>query len=103
MHIHKRYSPSTSPVYARVDGTSCWLQHNPSPKVSESASFQAILRSELRTRSYELGRADQYYSFICRGIDDKDMINLYSSEQQARDNYTDALNRYDSDSRWQRV
>ena len=103
MHTHKRYSPSTSPVYTRVDGTSCWLAHNPSLEVSESASFQATLRSEPRTRSYELGRADQYYSCICRGIDDQDMINLYSSEQQARDNYTDALTRYDNDSRWQRV
>jgi hypothetical protein len=106
MQSHKRYSPSTSPVYARVDGTSCWLQHNPCPEVRDSASFQATPRSERRdhrTRSYELGRADQYYSCICRGIDDKDMINLYSSEQQARDNYTDALTRYENDSRWQRV
>src|SRR5687767_673101 len=103
MHTHKRYSPSSSPVYARVDGTSCWLEYKPSPEVSESASFQATPRSELRTRSYELGRVERYYSCICRGIDDKDMINLYSSAQQARDNYTDALTRYDNDSRWQRV
>jgi hypothetical protein len=107
MKTYRRFNASSHPVYASLDAQDCWLEANPIPQVIASESFWAILLSEAPgdhlTRSYELGRADQYYSCICRGIDDKDMINLYSSEQQARDNYTDALTRYDNDSRWQRV
>ena len=97
---------SSRPLYALLDGRGCWLAQRPLPHVIESTTFWAILRngpSEL-SRTFELGRADQYYSSICRGIGETALINLYASEQQARRHYEDAVKRHDSDSsRWQRA
>ena len=98
-------SESNHPLYAHLDGQGCWLVHKPLPHVIESASFRAIFAtgpSDL-TRSFELGKADQYYCTVCRGVGDEEIVNLYSSEQQARQHYEDAVNRCDNDSQWQRV
>jgi hypothetical protein len=106
LKIYKRHSPSTSPVYARLDGKGCWLSHKPLPNVTEAVSFRAILRngpSDNLIRSFELGTAGEYYSSICRGIGERDLINLYSSEQEARQHYEDAVGRCNKDSHWQRI
>jgi hypothetical protein len=74
--------------------------------VIESVSFRAVLRGGLSnklTRRFELGKADQYYGVIGRGVGHRDTIDLYSSEQQARRHYEDAVSRHDKDTRWQRV
>jgi hypothetical protein len=70
------------------------------------SAFRVVLRgglSDKLTRRFEFGRADQYYGVICRGVGDRDTIDLYSSEQQARRHYEHAVNRHDKDSHWQRV
>jgi hypothetical protein len=106
MKAYRRFSASSHPIYASLDAQGCWLETNPIPQVIESASFRAILLSgapgDHLTRSYELGRADQYYSCICHGIGDEDLIYLYSSKQQARQQYEMAVNRCESTNRWQR-
>jgi hypothetical protein len=106
VNTYKRYSPSTHSIFARLDGKGCWLERKPSSHVTESASFRATPRngpSDRLTRRYELGRVDQYYSAIHRGIGDGDLINLYSSEQEAQQDYKQAVNRCDEDVRWQRI
>ena len=104
MKTYRRFNASSHPVYASLDAQDCWLEANPIPQVIASASFRAILLSEAPgdhlTRSYELGRADQYYSCICRGIGDEDLIYLYSSKQQARQHYEMAVNRCERTNRW---
>jgi hypothetical protein len=105
MRTHKHYS-TTSSVYAHLDGKACWLERKPAPQVTEAASFRAVLRngpSDHLTRRFELGRVGKYYSAICRGIGSSDLINLYSSEEQARQDYKDAVNRCDEDIFWQRM
>jgi hypothetical protein len=107
MKTYKRFSALSHPVYASLDAQGCWLEYNPIPRVTESTSFRAIpfsgRLSERRTRSYELGQSDQYYSCICRGIGNDDLINLYSSEQQARQHYDAIVNRCEGTNRWDRV
>jgi hypothetical protein len=110
MKIYKRFfdarGRASRPVYALLDGQGCWLARTPLPCVIESASFHAILSTGLShmARSFELGRADEYYCSICRGIGESDLISLYSSEQQARQHYEQAVNRHDTDSKhWQRA
>lgn len=110
MKCYKRFfdarGQSGRPLYALLEGQGCWLAHKPSPHVIESASFRAILRNgpSHLSRSFELGRAGKYYCSICRGIGESDLINLYVSEQQARQHYEDAVSRHDSDSsHWQRA
>lgn len=97
---------SSRPLYALLDGKGCWLVRKPFPRVIESALFRAILSKGLTgmTRSFELGQVGEYYSSICRGIGENDLISLYLSEQQARQHYEAAVSRHSSDSRhWQRV
>jgi hypothetical protein len=99
-------SQARHPLYARLDGRGCWLTHKPSPCVIESVSFQAILHnghSDNLTRSIELGKIDQYYCTARHGVGDGGIVSLYSSEQQARRDYEDAVKRHDGDSRWERV
>jgi hypothetical protein len=110
MKIYRRYfdarSQSRNPVRARLDGEGCWLLHRPLTLVIETASFQAILRngpSKELTRTFELGKADHYYSSICKGIGENDAINLYSSELEARQDYENAVKRCGRESCWQRV
>jgi hypothetical protein len=104
MKTYRRFNASSHPVYASLDAQDCWLEANPIPQVIASESFWAILLSEAPgdhlTRSYELGRADQYYSFICHGSGDEDLIYLYSSKQQARQHYEMAVNRCERTNRW---
>ncbi len=82
MKIYKRFfdarGRSSRPVYALLDGQGCWLVRKPLPLVIESASFHPILSTGLSdiTRSFELGRADEYYSSICRGTGESDLISL---------------------------
>jgi hypothetical protein len=54
-------------------------------------------------RRLELGQADQYYVLIHAGIGHRDLINLYSREEQARLAFLDALKNYEHDSRWQKA
>jgi hypothetical protein len=106
METYKRHNPSTCPVYAKLNGKGCWLSHKLTPIVIESATFRAVLRngpSDLLKRNCELGQADQYYSSIRRGIGERDLIYLFSSEQAARQDYEDAVNRCDQDPHWQRI
>lgn len=110
MKTYKRFfdarGKSARPLYALLDGQGCWLVQKPRPHVIESASFRAILRNgpSNLARSFELGQTGEYYSSICRGIGENDLINLYLSEQQAREHYEEAVNRHNSDSsHWQRV
>jgi hypothetical protein len=110
MKTYKRFSDargqSSRPKYALLDGQGCWLVQKPFPRVIESASFRAILSRGLSdmTRSFELGQVGEYYSSICRGIDENDLINLFSSEKQARQHYEEAVSRHNCDSsHWQRV
>ncbi len=110
MKIYKQFfnarGKTSHPLYALLDGQGCWLTQQLYPRVIKSASFRAILSTGLSniTRSFELGQVDDYYSSICRGIGEKDLINLFSSEQQARQHYQDAVKRYDEDiSHWQRA
>jgi hypothetical protein len=111
MKIYKRFfdarSESNHPMYAHIDGRACWLVDKPFPHVIQSTSFRAMLHngpSKHLIRSFELGQAGQYYSSICRGIGENDLVNLFSSEQQAREHYEDAVNRHHSDTRhWRRV
>jgi hypothetical protein len=107
MKIYKRFfdarGQSSRPVYVLLDGQGCWLVRKPSPDVIESASFHPILSTGM-TRSFELGRADEYYSSICRGLGEGDLISLYWSERQARQHYEQVVNRHDTDSmHWQRA
>ncbi len=110
MKIYKRFfdarGQSSRPLYVLLDGHGCWLTQKLFPSVIESTSFRAVLSTGLSdiTRSFELGQADEYYSSICRGIGENDLINLYWSEQQARQHYQEAVNRHDRDSsHWQRI
>jgi hypothetical protein len=110
MKIYKRFfdarGKSSRPLHALLNGQGCWLAQKPYPHVIESTSFRAILHRGVSdmTRSFELGQADEYYCSICRGIGDHDLINLYSSEEQARQHYEAAVSRHTGDSsHWQRV
>jgi hypothetical protein len=92
------------PVAARLNGKACWLAHAPTLSLIECATFQAVLRSgpSEMTRRFEFGKADQYYCVIGRGVRDVDTISLFSSPEQARQEYDDAVKRHDQDSHWQR-
>jgi hypothetical protein len=110
MKTYKRFydarSQSRRPLYALLDGQGCWLVKKPVPHVIESTSFRAILSRGLSdlTRSFELGQTEGYYSSICRGVGENDLIHLYLSEEQARQHYEEAVSRHNSDSsHWQRV
>jgi hypothetical protein len=72
----------------------------------QTASFRAVLRAGASAhliRSLELGCSDQYYTFIHRGVGERDLINLYSREEEARLAFEDALTSYEHDSRWQKA
>jgi hypothetical protein len=67
-------------VYVNLEGKGRWLSHNLTPHVIESASILETASTELGdhlTRDFELGKADQYYSSICRGINDGVLIKTY--------------------------
>jgi hypothetical protein len=108
MEIYKSFfdarSQTSEPLYAHLDGQGCWLVQKPFPRVIESAAFRPIPTSGLSlTRSFELGQVAEYYSSACRGIGANGLINLFSSEQLARQDYEGAVRRHDEDSNWQRV
>jgi len=72
----------------------------------QTASFRAVLRAGVSAhliRSLELGWSDQYYTFVRRGIGERDLINLYSCEEEARVAFEDALRTYEHDSCWQKA
>jgi hypothetical protein len=47
--------------------------------------------------------ADQYYCVIGRGVRGADTISLFSSPEQARQAYDDAVKRHEQDGHWQRI
>jgi hypothetical protein len=100
----RRYS--SEPLYARIDGKGCWLAREPEMLVLKSASFRALLRkgpSDRLIRNFKLGKVDQYYTSVCLGMGADSTANFYSSEQQAQQDFEDAVSRHDGNSHWQRV
>ena len=96
MEIYRRFFDARSlvsaPVRARVNGNRCWLAQVPTLMLIETAIFRAVLRGGPSgiTRSFEFGKADDFYCVITRGVGAEDTVALFSSQEHARQEYVDA-------------